>query len=261
MVTRRTLVVAIVGFALLLVAVVLQVVDAVASPIADAVAILPVVQLDPVKDNTLYAEIDLLSNGKGQHLFAGVTQEGYSRRALIKFDIDGQLPPEALIVSATLQMFVSKHPFVYQPNYFSLHRVLSEWGEGTSYAPGEEGMGTLATEGDATWSFSFYSPTPTERISWTVPGGDFIPTASAISEVGQQGQYDSWGPSPGMSADLQQWLGSPVDNHGWILIGDESDVQTARRFDSRENEEITKRPVLYVQYATDQLLLPLIRAD
>jgi hypothetical protein len=105
-----------------------------------------------------------------------------------------------------------------------------------------------ATAGDATWSFSYFSPTPTERISWTNPGGDFLPTASASTIIGDAGQFYSWHSSPGMLADLWHWLRFPDDNHGWMILGNESGNYTARRFNSRENRDVSTRPTLAVEY-------------
>ena len=51
-----------------------------------------------------------------------------------------------------------------------------------------------------------------------------------------------------MLADLRHWLRQPDDNYGWIVLGNESENWTARRFDSRENAEAAFRPVLAVEY-------------
>jgi hypothetical protein len=202
----------------------------------------------------------LYSNGKGEYLFAGATQDGELRRGLLKFDIAGNVPVTALIMSATLQVHVSKHPPVHNPETFSLHRVTAEWGEGTSDAGTPGGFGTTATEGDATWTFSYFSPTPTDRLTWTIPGGDFLPSVSASTVVDTEDQYYTWGPAPGLITDLRHWLVSPDQNHGWIVLGNESADWTARRFDSRENAFEERRPVLYVEYLdlADRDFLPLI---
>jgi hypothetical protein len=41
----------------------------------------------------------------------------------------------------------------------------------------------------------------------------------------------------------------PNFNYGWIVIGDEANSQTARRFDSRENPTAANRPRLRVYYS------------
>ena len=63
------------------------------------------VVLTPSRDNTLYeSPTGELSNGAGEYLFAGSTLNGNRRRALLAFDVAGQLPAEATIESATLTL-------------------------------------------------------------------------------------------------------------------------------------------------------------
>jgi hypothetical protein len=223
-----------------------------------------IVALSAVRDNTLYEENDLFSNGQGAHFFAGATDQEALRRGLLKFDIANNLPPDALVISATLQLNVSKHPSILsKPEQFLLHRLLADWGEGASDAPADEGQGVAAEEGDATWSFSFFSITPTNLISWTTPGGDFAPLASASTTIGVTDGLYYWRSSPGIIADLMLWLRYPDQNHGWLLKGNETEQRTARRFDSRENDTAANRPVLYVEYVIIQsrVHLPLIVAE
>lgn len=253
---RRTLVVMILGLVLFSLAIGLRAKAAVADSIYRVSHATDVITLEAIQDNTLYEENVLYSNGSGQHFFAGANADGNLRRGLVKFDIAGNVPSSALIVSATLQLHASKEPPVPSPEQFTIHRVLSDWGEGASIAPNAEGSGTPATEGDATWLDSFYSLTPTNRISWILPGGDFDQAASASTLVGiaiTKPVPFNWGPSAAMIRDLNHWLHSPNENHGWLLKGDESGVMTARRFDSRENSEPEYRPVLYVEYLADPI--------
>lgn len=249
MIKRTALIVSILATVLLVIVLGLLGPIAAAETPADPAVTAAVAPLDSIKDNTLYGESDSLSNGSGAYFMAGVNGNGDPRRGLLKFDIANNVPLNSLIISATLRLYVSKNPFLpHQAEAFALHRVLSEWGEGASDAPGEEGGGGTAAIGDATWSFSYFSPTPTERISWSSPGGDFLPAASAKTLIGDAGHFYSWRHTPGMLADLMYWLRNPDDNHGWIILGNETDVYTARRFDSRENNEPANWPVLMVEY-------------
>ena len=52
-----------------------------------------------------------------------------------------------------------------------------------------------------------------------------------------------------LTADVQSWHADSSVNFGWIAIGDESRSQTAKRFDSRENEDDALRPALVVVFA------------
>ena len=203
---RRTLILAILGLVLLALALGLQSVSALSGVPDNTAVASSVVSLSSIKDNTMYEESNLLSNGSGDYFFAGsIIEDGDRRRALVKFDIAGSIPSSAIILSATLRLHVSKHPdspLAPSPVPFSLHRVLADWGEGTSDALEPGGSGATATEGDATWLYSHYSLTPTQRITWTTPGGDFVPDASASTLVGLQDNYYEWGVSADLTADV-----------------------------------------------------------
>jgi hypothetical protein len=58
----------------------------------------------------------------------------------------------------------------------------------------------------------------------------------------------SFGPTPGLTADVQAWLERPDSSFGWILISTaEATPKTARRFGSREDP--FNAPRLLVDYA------------
>lgn len=62
------------------------------------------------------------------------------RRGLIAFDIAGSVPAGATINSVSLMLNMSRT--TSGPQNVGLHQVLSDWGEGTSAAPGQEGSDT-----------------------------------------------------------------------------------------------------------------------
>jgi len=197
------------------------------------------------KDNSMYAEHDSISNGAGEFLFAGKTASlnpagPSNRRLLLAFAIADSIPNGAVVDSVTLTLHVSKRP-ANTAYTFSLHRVSADWGEGTSDAGSMGGAGVPATPNDATWGYSFYNTT-----SWTTAGGDFSAAISAQTAVGTLGFYD-WS-SVSMTADVQEWLNDPASNFGWILIGNEATIRSAKRFDSRENVNVVDRPKLRVYY-------------
>ena len=74
--------------------------------------------------------------------------------------------------------------------------------------------------------------------------------ASASQSVAATIAFYTWGPTPQLTADVQNWLDAPGTNFGWILTGNESQLQSARRFDSRENLQTTFRPMLTIDYTT-----------
>ena len=52
-----------------------------------------------------------------------------------------------------------------------------------------------------------------------------------------------------MADDIRAWLVDPASNQGWLLLGDEATLNTARRFDSRESATSENRPTLVVQFS------------
>lgn len=208
-----------------------------------------VVTLAPAKDNTLYeSATGSISNGAGDHFFVGrtdVISSGSIRRGLIAFNVASAIPAGAVITRVDLTLNMSRTISGLQP--VSLHRLLADWGEGTSNAFGQEGGGTTATNGDATWIHRFFNTTN----RWTGPGaaGDFAITPSTTVQVGAIGSYIFLSTSR-MVADVQGWLDNPATNFGWILIGNESALATAKRFDSRTNLISSARPRLTVEFTT-----------
>jgi glucose/arabinose dehydrogenase len=199
------------------------------------------VTLAPVKDNTVFSESSSLSNALG-NIYAGETAEGALRRGLMAFDIAGNVPAGAVISSAQLTLNMNSASASGASN-MSLFRLSESWGEGTS-GP-STGMGAAATTGDATWGNRYYDPsTPT---NWIVAGGTHTSTASATTSVGTASGYYTWSSSQ-MATDVQGWLGTPATNYGWLLIGDETTLQTARAFDSRESAA-NVQPALQITYA------------
>jgi hypothetical protein len=193
------------------------------------------------QDNTLYEDATgSLSNGAGQHFFVGTTAiEAEIRRGLIAFDLSSAISGGSTVLSATLILSMSKTMAGDQA--VALHPVLVEWGEGSSDAMGEEGMGTPSTSGDATWLHTFY-----DSSLWATAGGDFAATASATTLVGDPGSYE-WN-SPQMVSDVQAWIDAPANNFGWLLLGNEATAMTAKRFDSREHPTAANRPLLVITY-------------
>ena len=202
----------------------------------------------PSKDNTLYefdpAEGDH-SNALGIHFFTGETVMSELRRGVLAFDIAGSIPPGSTITGVTLSLNCSR-VFNDTARTTELHKLLADWGEGTSHAPGEEGDGAPATTNDATWRHRFF-----DTIFWAMQGGDFSATVSASQSVGPVGQY-TWN-SAQMVADVQSWLDNPASNFGWLVLGDESASGTAKRFDTRES---ASPPVLTIEFIRGPRVAP-----
>ena len=194
------------------------------------------------KDNTLYeSDTGALSNGKGAYFFVGKTAGGIIRRGLLAFDIAGNIESGASIDSVILTLNMSRTPTTTS-KIITVHKLLSNWGEGNSNALGEEGAGAASMSEDATWIHTFF-----DSLFWTDNGGDFSDVVTATASIGGINSY-TWNSTPELVADVQSWLDSPSNNYGWILIGNENESATAKRFDSKENAIESDRPLLKVIY-------------
>lgn len=133
--------------------------------------------LFPVKDNTIFSENSGLSLAKDDRFFAGKAGNQGNRRALIKFDLSS-IPNTSDILSVSLNLTAVKvaSSSAFE---FSLHKLLQDWGEGTSdadQAVGGGGAGGSATANDATWEHDFF-----DVSSWKTPGGHFSADPSAVA--------------------------------------------------------------------------------
>jgi hypothetical protein len=210
---------------------------------AAASAAAETVSIAPKKDNTIYSGSEN-TNGGGQYLFAGTTITNSYRRAIISFDVAGNVPAGSTIQSATLTLHMSRTNAGAQPVMVHLQRCLRPWGEGTVVGPRGEGEGGPPQPGDATWSFNMFN---TSR--WSAPGGDYSPASSGSTLVGNGVAFYSWS-SPEVAQDVQSWLDGDETNFGWVVLaeGEGHAPVTAKRFDSRENVAPQFRPVLQIIY-------------
>lgn len=196
------------------------------------------VGLPSVADNTLYEDAaGGVSNGAGSFMFVG--RASVRRRAVVRFDVAGNLPAGAIITNASLILFMSRTNATNSLVPIGLHRLTSSWSEGTSNAGDPGGSGAASTPGDATWIHTSWPGS-----LWTSPGGDFTATVTATTMVQSVGSY-TW-TSPQLVADVQDMLDNPAANFGWILVGDESPPTTnAKRFETRESA-IGSGPILSI---------------
>lgn len=193
--------------------------------------------LVPVADTSLHEEAPDNNLGSGPSLTAGGRNQGGRTRALLRFDIAGNLPAGAVISSASLTVRVTNANG--PDSTFALHPVLAAWNEGSG---SDMGSGTPAAPGETTWNHRLAPDT-----AWVAAGGDFSPAASATQVIGLAGNYTFSG--AGLAAIVQAWLDQPGTNFGWLLLSqDENTLGTIRRFTSRG--DLLAPPVLAITYST-----------
>jgi hypothetical protein len=202
------------------------------------------------QDTTIFQNNPNNAGGGSPGLFAGTNGADSPRRALIEFNIAGNIPAGSTITS--VQMILNLGQIAGSgggtgmgttaSSTVDIFKVTDSWGEGTAQKPatptdslGGQGQGGTPTGNDATWNARFFDAT--NPVLWTTPGGDIVGTASA-SEVVNGTTIPSpytWGSNAAMIADVQGWLDDPSTNFGWMLKNeDEVDPTDFRAFLSRD---------------------------
>ncbi|HTF89621.1 MAG TPA: DNRLRE domain-containing protein [Planctomycetota bacterium] len=197
------------------------------------------------KDNTLYESPNgSLSNGAGDGFFVGrvgFAGGGLIRRGLIAFDLSA-IPYGSTITAVSLQLNCSATNAGNETT--TLHRALANWGEGPSVAPPGGGAGTAPAPGDATWKHTFFPGS-----TWSTPGGVFNATPTDSILMGATGTY-VLPTSSGLVSDVQFWLNNPGQNFGWVLKGNEAQMSTSKRLDTKENTIPGHQPLLTITYTS-----------
>lgn len=197
------------------------------------------------QDNTLYQDASgSLSNGAGSGMFVGVPFSGGARRAVVAFDLRGQIPRGSTVTGARLVLNMSRT--ISGAAMVDAHRVTQAWGEGASVAGSGGGGGGLAQAGDATWLHTFFP-----NQTWNVAGGDFAAAASSSTSVASLGSY-TWGSTAAMVSDVQGWVNDPATNFGWLLKDQTETVNAAKRFSTREDFNPATHPRLVIDYMPPQ---------
>jgi hypothetical protein len=206
------------------------------------------ITLIPSADTGIFELDENFNFGAQDHVAAGTLANTVGRtksRALYQFDVAGQLPENAIIESASLEIEITRTPSGPASSTFGLHRVLKPWGEGNKKGglPG----GAIATEGEVTWLHRFF---PDEL--WGTPGGesdaDYSETSGATASSGNTKSTRRFVFNESGIADLQNELENPDSNFGWMLISEnESTAKTARRWATRENSSTP--PQLEIEFS------------
>src|SRR5712664_1132256 len=196
------------------------------------------VSIHPTADTTLQEAFPNNNLGDGTSFTAGGRRQGGRTRALLLFDIAGNIPAGSIVNSVSLTLNCIQAPSGGVNSTFDLDRLLASWGEGN----GSDHGGSTAGPGQATWNNRFGS----SGSPWSTSGGDFSPTASASRSVAGFGSY-TFASTAGLVADVQAWLNSPANDFGWLLRSESELTGTSiRRFGSRDSG--ASAPTLTISY-------------
>lgn len=164
-------------------------------------------------------------------------------RALLRFDVNGNVPFGSHITNANLSMNCASVTGTQSAITLSLYRMLDDWGEGTSAATLIPSLGVAATTNDATWINNLYPSTN----SWTTAGGAYFPLSSASTIVAGPALY-AWSNTK-MINDLQTWLNDPSTNKGWVLRTNETGANQEKLFNSKD--DVSNKPTLAITYTNN----------
>ena len=93
------------------------------------------IEAEDIQDNTVAEDFPDNSSGACDSIFAGNTDNGFARRALLRFDVGEQIPPGSVINSVTLTLSITRGGN-NADSTMTLHPINAAWVEGT------EGCGT-----------------------------------------------------------------------------------------------------------------------
>lgn len=194
-----------------------------------------VVTLTPNADTGLRDAAPDSNSGIASDYIVGRLGVGEVHRALLRFDLS-LLPTNAIIQQVQLGLADVSRQGAQAPAIFGLHRVLRPWAEGTNF-----GFGIAS--GEVSWRSARHG-----LEAWEEGGAsgasDSRPEPSAVT--GSGGSALDFTSTPGLVADVQQWLVNPGSNHGWLLYNDaESTPRSARRLASREHSSSPPRLIVH----------------
>ena len=203
------------------------------SAFADSILLTPVADAEIHQINSPdanYAFGSSIATGK-----LGANSGNEIRRAMLRFDPSGQLPPGAVVTAVSVTVNVVRVPGIAPANStFDLRLILQSW-----------------TETNVTWNSRI------QGSPWNSPGaegaGDSLASPSSSVFVTGLGPY-TFPSTPALLSDVQSWLNNPGTNFGWLLVSeDEVTSETARRFGAREDPP--NASVLEIDYALPPFIL------
>ena len=185
--------------------------------------------LRPVADTTLFAFTpDNNAGRESSVVLGGINKASSACRVLVRFGLETNLPPGAVITGVSLTVAVTKEKGSAGALEAEWHRLLKPWGEGAK--TGRAG-GNPAAVGEATWNSRQHG-----QAAWSSAGGngDFVATASATHSL-DNSETVVIASTPGLLTDVRFWQTQPTNNFGWLILAPGEIVPgSARRLASRE---------------------------
>ncbi len=227
--------------------------------------------LTPSADTSLWERAPTNNLGGSDLLPLGtIGSDGGGKRSrlLLKFELTGSLPANAIIESASLFFRVVIAPMdSAATSTFDVLPVLFDWGEGNkTYTDPQRPMNSTqpASAGEATWLHRFHGD---ENQRWQTPGGalfdqDFSEDESLSFFMQREADRSYNVPlNPAGVEVLRGWLTNPTSNFGWVFVSrSEGTLFTGRQIASREFAIAEHRPQLTINYSLPEPVPPQIQS-
>jgi predicted esterase len=162
-----------------------------------------------------------------------VRSGGPMKRALLRFDLGGQIPDGARVVTATLHLWTTSYRSADRVMTLELYRLLQPW-----------------DASQATWKQRL---TGIEWATWGASGGgdrEANPSASiAIDSVSAEYALD-------VTGVVSDWAGAAGTNQGFLLVGAGGSIIEYRFWASDWLNDPGKRPLLDIYYTYEPGVTP-----
>jgi hypothetical protein len=146
---------------------------------------------------------------------------GSERRALLDFDVVGQLPAHATVLESYVAMYVDGQQNTAWDDW-TMHAATRPW-----------------VNGEASWLQAGAG------TAWTSPGGDFSPVAAHTKRFG--GGLTGW--TYWTIPDLaQRWMDRSEPEHGLVVKDADGALSNGLTFASGDGSHPDRRPYLSVYY-------------
>jgi hypothetical protein len=149
-------------------------------------------------------------------------------RMLIKFDLSNDLPSNAVITKASLELYCY-FTGSGNSNTITAYRVTQSWLEGSANG--------IAAAG-AAWSTDGVNP-------WTGGSFDIAAGPPVFCSAADEGTYVVFPVNPGI---IQSWVDDPSQNNGLLLKGDNEDTSVYDSIAFYTKENVAFAPVLKIYY-------------
>ncbi len=158
---------------------------------------------------------------------------GSKMRMLVKFDMNGYIPSDAVVEKAYLTVYAGA---VTSPGVSAVcHKLTKPWLEGTTCGSGATG---------ATWN------TYNSVNTWTTAGGDFE-TAACSAGTLEIRTADNYSEVEISAATVQEWVDNPSSNYGMIIKAQDESIAGDVSVFTNESGTPCMKPRLTVYYKFD----------